>query len=53
MANLGYLCDMAKAIVSNFKRKGKVSRPGVHAKTKSSSCKTSKMYKKPNRGQGR
>ena len=30
-----------------------VSRPGVHAKTKTSSCKSSKNYKKSYRGQGR
>jgi hypothetical protein len=30
-----------------------VSRPGVHAKTKTSKNKTSKNYKKPYAGQGR
>ena len=30
-----------------------VSRPGIHAKTKSSSNKTSKYYKKKYKGQGR
>jgi hypothetical protein len=30
-----------------------VSRPGVHAKTKTSVSKTSKNYKKSYRGQGR
>ena len=30
-----------------------VSRPGVHAKTKTSNTKTSKNYKKAYRGQGR
>lgn len=30
-----------------------VSRPGVHAKTKTSSLKTSKNYKKKYKGQGR
>ena len=33
--------------------KPNVSRPGVHAKTKTSSLKTSKNYKKAYRGQGR
>jgi hypothetical protein len=33
--------------------KPQVSRPGVHAKTKTSSSKTSKLYKKKYRGQGR
>lgn len=31
----------------------KVNRPGVHAKTKTSSLKSSKNYKKLYRGQGR
>jgi hypothetical protein len=31
----------------------KVSRPGVHAKSKSSQLKSSKLYKKKNVGQGR
>jgi hypothetical protein len=30
-----------------------ISRPGVHAKKKTSKLKTSKLYKKPYRGQGR
>ena len=32
---------------------GSVKRPGVHAKTKSSKSKTSKLYKKRYKGQGR
>ena len=47
---------MAKAkssTTTSIKRaKKKVSRPGVHDKTKTSNTKTSKNYKKPNRGQG-
>ena len=46
---------MAKAKMSNsatFKPKAKVSRPGVHAKTKSSGLKQSKNYHKKYRGQG-
>jgi hypothetical protein len=35
------------------KEKTKVSRPGVHAKTKSSKLKSSKNYKKINIGQGK
>jgi hypothetical protein len=31
----------------------KVSRPGIHAKTKTSKLKSSKLYKKGNRGQGK
>ena len=30
-----------------------ISRPGVHAKTKTSTSKLSKLYKKAYRGQGR
>jgi hypothetical protein len=37
---------------SLYKEKGKVSRPGVHAKTKSSKLKQSKNYHKASRGQG-
>lgn len=37
---------------SAFKPKSKVNRPGVHAKTKTSKLKTSKLYKKASRGQG-
>ena len=33
--------------------KKNVSRPGVHGKTKSSKHKSSKLYKKAYRGQGR
>jgi hypothetical protein len=33
--------------------KSKVSRKGVHAKTKSSKSKSSKLYKKSYRGQGK
>lgn len=34
-------------------KKPKVSRPGVHAKSKTSSLKSSKNYKKLYRGQGK
>ena len=48
---------MAKAAkgsssVSVKRDKPKVSRPGIHAKTKTSKLKKSKNYKKINRGQG-
>lgn len=39
--------------VSTFKEKIKVSRTGVHAKTKTSKLKTSKNYRKSYKGQGR
>lgn len=35
------------------KEKKKVSRPGIHAKTKASKLKSSKNYKKLNKGQGK
>lgn len=38
---------------SLFKEKPKVSRPGIHAKTKSSKLKQSKNYQKAYRGQGK
>jgi hypothetical protein len=47
---------MAKAKekkVNSFKPKEHVKHPGVHAKSKTSSNKTSKNYKKPNVGQGK
>ena len=34
------------------KEKKKVSRPGVHSKSKTSKLKSSKNYKKLNKGQG-
>jgi hypothetical protein len=46
---------MAKVKTSTsvlHKAKPKVSRSGVHAKTKTSNTKTSKNYKKRYRGQG-
>jgi hypothetical protein len=46
----------AKAKVSSTTAKidkPKVSRPGVHAKCKTSKLKSSKNYKKLNRGQGK
>lgn len=38
---------------NTYKAKSKVSRPGVHAKTKQSKNKNSKNYVKPYRGQGK
>lgn len=35
-----------------FKKKPKVKRPGVHAKTKSSKSKNASLYQKKYRGQG-
>lgn len=42
-----------KENTGGVKVKVKVSRPGVHAKTRTSKLKTSKNYRKLNRGQGR
>ena len=39
--------------VKSWSAKPKVSRPGVHAKTKTSSMKNSKNYVKLSRGQGK
>ena len=46
---------MAKTAITTTKAysKPKVSRPGVHAKTKTSKCKKSRNYKKSYRAQGR
>lgn len=43
---------MAKQTVVAKKVTVKVSRPGVHSKTKTSKLKTSKLYSKKYRGQG-
>ena len=42
----------AKSSTTAFEPRPKVKRPGVHAKSKTSKLKTSKNYKKLNRGQG-
>lgn len=39
--------------VTSFLKKSKVSRPGVHSKTKTSNSKNSKHYRKSYKGQGR
>ena len=39
--------------ISSFQEKPQISRPGVHSKIKTSSLKTSKLYKKAYKGQGR
>lgn len=46
---------MAKAATTALKayRKSKVSRPGIHSKTKTSKSKNSKNYKKTYKNQGR
>ena len=44
---------MAKIILSEYRKTSKKNRKGIHAKKKTSSSKTSKLYKKKYRGQGR
>ena len=44
---------MAKQLNNFAPEENKVRRPGVHAKTSTSSNKNSKNYKKAYRGQGR
>ena len=44
---------MAKNQISFHVEKRKVKRPRIHSKTRSSSLKSSKNYKKIYRGQGR
>ena len=44
---------MAKMQASSYVDRAPKKRPGVHAKSKSSSIKSSKNYKKKYRGQGR
>jgi hypothetical protein len=43
----------AKTQTTTFKSTVKVSRPGVHSKSKTSSLKQSKNYKKSYKGQGK
>lgn len=38
---------------NTYRIKSKVTRPGIHSKTKQSTNKGSKNYSKPYRGQGR
>ena len=42
-----------KAVVKAFTPKGKKSRKGIVAKSKTSKLKSSKLYKKAYRGQGK
>lgn len=43
----------AKTQTTTFKPTTKVSRPNIHSKTKTSKIKTSKLYKKKYKGQGK
>jgi hypothetical protein len=44
---------VANLTSSSYEKPSKKKRPGVHAKSKSSSSKLSKNYKKKYKGQGR
>ena len=44
---------MAKQTVGNYYKKPKQKRKGIHAKSKTSSLKSSKLYKKKYKGQGK
>ena len=44
---------MARQIIKNYYKKPKAKLKGIHAKSKISSLKSSKNYKKKYRGQGR
>jgi hypothetical protein len=39
--------------ISNFVKASKKERPGIHAKAKTSKLKSSKLYKKKYKGQGK
>ena len=44
---------MARRVINPIEyKKGRKKRPGIHAKTKTSKLKSSKLYKKLNIGQG-
>ena len=45
--------NMARQTISLYQNKTRRKRPGVHAKSKTSSLKSSINYKKKYRGQGR
>ena len=47
------MAKVKAAATATWKAKPKVSRPGVHAKTKTSKTKSSKNYKKSYRNQGK
>jgi hypothetical protein len=51
--NINIISIMAKQTVVVKTIVKDISRPGIHAKTKSSKLKTSKLYKKAYRGQGK
>ena len=44
---------MARVTASAYDEKGKRRRKGIHSKSKSSKLKSSKIYKKKYKGQGR
>lgn len=52
-SNYSYIMAKPTAKVISYKEKKHTKHPGVHAKSKMSKNKTSKLYVKPYRGQGR
>jgi len=44
---------MARTVLSNYLKKSKIKRPGIHAKSKMSKLKSSKNYVKRYKGQGK
>jgi hypothetical protein len=44
---------MAKVLTGNYHKPSKKKRKGIHAKSKQSQLKSSKLYKKLYRGQGK
>jgi hypothetical protein len=42
-----------RRVITVYREKKRVRRPGVHAKSKTSNHKTSRSYRKKYRGQGR
>jgi hypothetical protein len=51
--NINYVFIMAKQTTDTKLVVKNISRPGVHAKSKTSNLKSSKLYKKSYKGQGR
>jgi hypothetical protein len=50
--NINFIFIMAKQTTSVQRVVKNIARPGIHAKTKTSKIKTSKLYSKKYRGQG-
>jgi hypothetical protein len=53
ISNFNIIFIMAKQTTATERSVKSVSRPGVHAKSKTSNLKSSKLYKKSYKGQGK